>query len=70
MNCVDGFVVPVPRQNLAACRRMARKAGRIPREHGALEYIVYVANDVKPSSPRFRRRSCSSGEVVVSPWIV
>ncbi|MFI4958312.1 MAG: DUF1428 family protein [Lysobacterales bacterium] len=66
MNCVDGFVVPVPRQNLAA----SRKAGRIPREHGALEYIVYVANDVKPSSPRFRRRSSSSGEVVVSPWIV
>lgn len=45
---VDGFVLPVPKKNLAAYRRMATKAGRIWREHGALEYIECVADDVKP----------------------
>jgi uncharacterized protein YbaA (DUF1428 family) len=45
---VDGFVVPVPTQKLADYRRMSRKAGRIWREHGALEYKECVADDVKP----------------------
>lgn len=45
---VDGFVLPVPKKNLTAYRTMARKAGRIWREHGALEYIEAVADDVKP----------------------
>jgi uncharacterized protein YbaA (DUF1428 family) len=30
---VDGFVLPVPKRNLDAYRRMARKAGKIWREH-------------------------------------
>jgi uncharacterized protein YbaA (DUF1428 family) len=37
-NYVDGFVVPVPTKNLAAYRQMARKAGKIWIEHGALQY--------------------------------
>lgn len=45
---VDGFVLPVPKANLAAYRRMARKAGKVWREHGALEYIECVADDIKP----------------------
>ena len=45
---VDGFVVPVPLDQLNAYRRMARKAGRIWMEHGALEYRECVADDVKP----------------------
>ncbi len=45
---VDGFVVPVPKRNLAAYRRMAQKAGRVWRDHGAIEYIECVADDVKP----------------------
>jgi uncharacterized protein YbaA (DUF1428 family) len=44
---VDGFVVPVPKKKLAAYRSMARKAGRIWREHGALEFRECVADDVK-----------------------
>jgi len=36
---VDGFVLPVPKRNTAAYRRLARAAGRIWREHGALEYV-------------------------------
>jgi uncharacterized protein YbaA (DUF1428 family) len=48
MRYVDGYVLPVPKKNLAAYRRMAQKAGKIWREHGALEYIECVADDVKP----------------------
>lgn len=45
---VDGFVLPVPKKNLDAYRRKARKAGKVWREHGALEYRECVAEDVKP----------------------
>jgi uncharacterized protein YbaA (DUF1428 family) len=47
MSYVDGFVVPVPKKNLAAYRKLAKKAGVVWREHGALEYKEYVADDVK-----------------------
>jgi uncharacterized protein YbaA (DUF1428 family) len=45
---VDGFVLPVPKKKLADYRRMARKAGKIWREHGALQFRECVADDVKP----------------------
>jgi uncharacterized protein YbaA (DUF1428 family) len=48
MRYVDGYVVPVPKKNLAAYRRMAQKAGKVWRDHGALEYIECVADAVKP----------------------
>ncbi|MFM9971407.1 MAG: DUF1428 domain-containing protein [Burkholderiales bacterium] len=48
MSYVDGFVLPVPKKNLDAYRRMARLAGKVWRELGALEYREYVADDVKP----------------------
>jgi uncharacterized protein YbaA (DUF1428 family) len=47
MSYVDGFVVPVPKKKLAAYRAMARKAGKVWREHGALAYKECVADDVK-----------------------
>src|SRR3990172_3796827 len=48
MRYVDGFVLPVPKKDMAAYRRMAQKSGKVWREHGALEYIESVADDVKP----------------------
>jgi uncharacterized protein YbaA (DUF1428 family) len=45
---VDGFVLPVPKKKLAAYRAMAQKAGKVWREHGALEYLESTADDVKP----------------------
>jgi uncharacterized protein YbaA (DUF1428 family) len=72
MNYVDGFVVPVPQQNLATYRTMARKAGKVWREHGALEYVECVADDVHPgkltSFPQAVK--LKDGEVVVFSWIV
>jgi uncharacterized protein YbaA (DUF1428 family) len=48
MSYVDGFVLPVPKKKLEAYRRMARRAGRIWMEHGALQFRECVADDVKP----------------------
>jgi uncharacterized protein YbaA (DUF1428 family) len=48
MAYVDGYVLPVPKKNLAKYRTLARKAGKIWREHGALEFRECVADDVKP----------------------
>ena len=45
---VDGFVIPIPKRNSAAYRRIARKAGKVWREHGALDYVECIADDVKP----------------------
>ena len=72
MSYVDGFVVPVPKKKLAAYRRMAQKAGKVWREHGALEYRECVADDVKwgkrTSFPRSVKQK--SGETVFFSYIV
>ena len=72
MSYVDGFVVPVPKKKIAAYRSMAQKAGKVWREHGALEFRECVADDVKvgkwtsfPRSVKLKR-----GETVVFSYIV
>jgi uncharacterized protein YbaA (DUF1428 family) len=46
MAYIDGFIVPVPKNKLKAYAAMARKAGNIWREHGAVDYHECVADDV------------------------
>jgi len=69
---VDGFVLPVPKKNVPAYRRMAQKAGKVWREHGALEYIECVADDVKPGKYTSFPQSVKlkRGETVCFSWIV
>jgi uncharacterized protein YbaA (DUF1428 family) len=69
---VDGFVLPVPKGKIDAYRRMARKAGKMWREHGALEYRECVADDVKMGEVTSFPRSVKlkSDETVVFSWIV
>jgi uncharacterized protein YbaA (DUF1428 family) len=69
---VDGFIVPVPKKNLDAYRRISQKAGKIWREHGALEYRECVAEDVKVGKLTSFPRSVKSKpeETVVFAWIV
>jgi uncharacterized protein YbaA (DUF1428 family) len=69
---VDGFVVPVPKKNLPAYRRMAQKSGEVWREHGALEYIECIADDVKPGKHTSFPQSVKlePGEIVVFSYIV
>jgi uncharacterized protein YbaA (DUF1428 family) len=72
MHYVDGFVLPVPRRKLAAYRRMAKFAGRIWMEFGALQYVECVADDVKPGKWTSFPQSVKlkKGEVVVFSYIV
>ncbi|MBF6023835.1 DUF1428 domain-containing protein [Lysobacter niastensis] len=72
MSYVDGYVLPVPKKNLAAYRRMARKAGQVWREHGALEYRECVADDVQPGkSTSFPQAvKLKPDETVIFAWIV
>ena len=72
MKYVDGFVLPVPKKKLQAYRRIAQKAGKVWREHGALEFCECVADDVKvgkrtsfPRSVKLKR-----GETVFFSYIV
>ena len=72
MPYVDGYVVPVPKKKVDAYRRMARKAGKIWREHGALQVRECVADDVKPGKVTSFPQSVKlkPGETVVFSWIV
>jgi uncharacterized protein YbaA (DUF1428 family) len=69
---IDAVVVPVPKKKLAAYRAMARKSGKVWREHGALQYLECVADDVKPGKRTSFPQSVKlkSGETVVFAYIV
>jgi uncharacterized protein YbaA (DUF1428 family) len=72
MPYVDGFVVPVPKRNLKAYRRLSIRAGKIWREHGAMDYWECVADDVKPGKVTSFPQSVKlkPGETVLFSWIV
>ena len=72
MRYVDGFVLPVPKRKLEAYRRMAKKAGKVWRDHGALEYMECAGDDlkVKMGIPFPRTVKLKPGETVVFSWIV
>jgi uncharacterized protein YbaA (DUF1428 family) len=69
---VDGFVLAVPKRKLAAYRRLSRSAGKVWRQHGALEYRECVGDDlrVKMGVPFPRLAKVRPGETVVFSWIV
>jgi uncharacterized protein YbaA (DUF1428 family) len=71
MPYVDGFIVAVPKKNLTAYVRMAKKAGKVWREHGALDYREWAAEDVKVGKRTSFPRSVKlkPGETVVFSWI-
>ena len=72
MSYVDGFVLAVPRKNLTAYNRLARKSGKVWREHGALAYVECVADDVKPGKVTSFPQAVKlkADEVVVFSWVV
>ncbi len=72
MAYVDGFVLPVPLAKLADYRKLARKAGKIWIEHGALAYTECVADDVKPGKLTSFPQSVKlkADETVIFAWIV
>jgi uncharacterized protein YbaA (DUF1428 family) len=72
MQYVDGFIVPVPKKKVAAYSALARKAAKIWREYGALDYRECIAEDVKVGKLTSFPRSVKQkpGETVVFSWIV
>ena len=69
---VDGFVVPVPKGKLDAYKKMARRGARVWKEHGALEYVECVADDVKYGRQVSFAKGVKlkAGEEVWFSWIV
>jgi uncharacterized protein YbaA (DUF1428 family) len=70
---VDGFVIPLKKKNVAAYRRIAAKAGRLWKEHGALEYVEAAGDDLKikgmvASFPKLARTK--AGETVFFSFIL
>ena len=72
MRYVDGYVLPVPKKNIQLYRRIAQKAGKIWREHGAIEYRECAGDDlnVKMGVSFPRTIKLKPGETVVFAWIV
>ena len=72
MRYVDGYILPVPKKHLQLYRRIAQRAGKVWRDHGALEYRECAGDDLKakwgvpfPRTVRLKPR-----ETVVFSWIV
>lgn len=72
MTYVDGFVIPVPKKNLAAYRKVARAAGKVWMECGALSYTEAVGDDLKPKyGARFPPMTkMKTAETVIFSFIV
>jgi uncharacterized protein YbaA (DUF1428 family) len=72
---VDGFLLPVPKKNIAVYRRMAQTAGKVWRDHGALEFRECVGDDLNVKGPMPlmtfpRQLKLKPGETVMFSWIV
>lgn len=72
MSYVDGFVLVVPKKNLAAYKKMASKAGKVWMEHGALQYVECAGDDlnVKMGLPFTKLAKTKPSETVVFSYIV
>ncbi len=69
---VDGFVLPVPTENIERYRELAQKAGAIWKEHGALEYIEAVGDDLEIENMLSFKKiaNAKDNETVIFAWIV
>jgi uncharacterized protein YbaA (DUF1428 family) len=72
MRYVDGYVLPVPKKNLAAYRRLAQKGAKLWRKHGALDYKECVGDHLDPEwgMPFPQVLKLKPGETVVFSYIV
>ncbi len=68
---VDVYVLAVPKAKLEVYREFAKVAGKVWREHGALDYVEVAGDDVKPgvhtSFPQAVK--LEPDEIVVVGWI-
>jgi uncharacterized protein YbaA (DUF1428 family) len=68
---VDGYVIPVPKKNLATYRKLSAKAGKVWMDHGALQYAECAGDDldIKGTMPFPKQLKLKPGETVVFAWI-
>lgn len=70
---IDGFLIAVPKKNLARYNRLATAAGKVWMEHGALQYWECVGDDLDHEGfafPFLKAAKCKPGETVMFSWIV
>ncbi|MGE3974643.1 MAG: DUF1428 domain-containing protein [Bdellovibrionales bacterium] len=67
---VDGFVLPIPKKNIAKYKKLATLCGKVWLDHGAIDYVECMANDVKPGKVTSFPQSVKlkKGEVVFFSW--
>ena len=72
MPYIEAFVLPVPKKNLAAYQKLARKTAKIFKKHGALEVYEYVGDDLdmKYGIPFPKLAKVKKGETVIFSWMV
>jgi len=72
MAYVDGFLLPIPKKNLGAYKKMATLASKVWRDHGALHYVEAVGEDLKPGFglPFPKLAKAKAGETMVFAYIV
>ena len=69
---IDGYILPLPKKNIEAYRTQAATAGKVWKEHGALEYVECIAEDVKPGKVTSFPQAVKleEDETVVFGWVV
>ncbi len=69
---VDGFLIPIPRKNVAAYKKLAQKACKVWMEHGALEYRECIGEDLAQKMPATFPRLLDNkrGDTAIFSWIV
>jgi uncharacterized protein YbaA (DUF1428 family) len=72
MPYVDGFLLPCPKRKLPQYRQISRRAGKIWKEYGALEYRECAGDDLNVKTVRsfIKAAGCKPGETAVFSWIV
>jgi len=69
---VDGFLLPIAKDNVDKYKEIAQKAGEIWKEHGALEYFECAGDDLEIEKMVSFKKSAdaSEDETVIFAWIV
>lgn len=70
---IDGYVLPVPKKNLAKYRQMAKMGSKLWKKYGALEYFESVGDDMSPkwAGIKFPQMTkAKSDETVIFSWVV
>ncbi len=69
---IDGFVLPVPRDQLKTYREVVEKVAEIWKEHGALDYSEYVGDDFRLEGTRSFAdvANAKKDEAIIFGWVV